>query len=98
MHDYLEARSSRRAFLMGAGALGLAAAAGPVFWRQLSAFAPTASAPQWVGHGRDPAREMYVSWSAGTYNGPVPSVPAPQLRYGLDATYGATSPPCPARS
>jgi Purple acid Phosphatase, N-terminal domain/Calcineurin-like phosphoesterase len=89
MHDYLKARSSRRAFLMGAGALGLAAAAGPVFWRQSSAFASTASAPQWVGYGRDPAREMYVSWSAGTYNGPVPSVPAPQVRYGLDATYGA---------
>jgi hypothetical protein len=89
MHDYLQARFSRRALLKGAGAAGLAAAAGPLFWRQSSAFASTASAPQWIGYGPDPARQMYVSWSAGTYNGPVPSVPAPQVRYGLDATYGA---------
>ncbi|HXW44986.1 MAG TPA: metallophosphoesterase family protein [Streptosporangiaceae bacterium] len=89
MHDYLKARSSRRTVLKAAGALGLAAAAGPVFWRQSSAFASTAAAPQWIGYGKDPAREMHVSWSAGTYNGPVPSVPAPQVRYGLDATYGA---------
>jgi 3',5'-cyclic AMP phosphodiesterase CpdA len=88
MHEYLQARFSRRALLKGAGVVGLAAAAGPVFWRQSSAFASTASAPQWVGYGADPAREMYVSWSAGTYNGPVPAVPAPQVRYGPDAGYG----------
>jgi len=89
MHDYLRARFSRRALLKGAGAVGLAAAAGPYFWRQSSAFASTAGAPQWIAYGRDPAREMYVSWSVGSYNGPVPSVPAPQVRYGLDTTYGA---------
>ena len=89
MHDYLKARSSRRTVLKAAGALGLAAAAGPVFWRQSSAFASTASAPQWIAYGHDPAREIYVSWSAGTYNGAVVSVPAPQVRYGLDASYGA---------
>jgi hypothetical protein len=89
MHDYLQARFSRRALLKGAGAVGLATAAGPFFWRQSSAAASTASAPQWIAYGRDPAREMYVSWSAGTYNGPVPSVPAPQVRYGLDTSYGA---------
>jgi 3',5'-cyclic AMP phosphodiesterase CpdA len=89
MHDYLHSRFSRRALLKGAGAMGLAAAVSPIFWRQSSASASTASAPQWIGYGADPAREMYVSWSVGTYNGPVPSVPAPQVRYGLDATYGA---------
>jgi 3',5'-cyclic AMP phosphodiesterase CpdA len=89
MHDYLRARISRRSMILGAGALGLAAAAGPVFWRQSSASASTASAPQWIAYGRDPAREMHVSWSAGSYNGPAPSVPAPQVRYGLDTTYGA---------
>jgi 3',5'-cyclic AMP phosphodiesterase CpdA len=93
MHDYLKARYGRRSVLKGAGVLGLAAAAGPLFWRQPSAAsASTASAPQWIAYGADPAREMQVSWSAGTYNGPVPSVPSPQVRYGLDATYGRKVP------
>jgi hypothetical protein len=94
MHDYLAARARfrRRAFLKGAGALGLAAAAGPVFWRQSEAFASTASAPQWIGYGRDPSREMFVSWSAGTASGSVVSVPKPQVQWGLDATYGKIEP------
>jgi len=94
MHDYLAARAAfrRRAFLKGAGVLGLAAAAGPVFWRQSSAAASTASAPQWIAYGRDPSREMFVSWSAGTASGPVVSVPKPQVQWGLDATYGKIEP------
>ncbi len=94
MHDYLAARGRmrRRAFLTGAGALGLAAAAGPVFWRQSEAFASTASAPQWVAYGRDPSREMFVSWSAGTATGPVASVPKPLVQWGPDAGYGRIEP------
>jgi hypothetical protein len=88
MHDYLKARYRRRSVLKGAGALGLAAAAGPLFWRQSSASASTASAPQWIAYGPDPARQMYVSWSAGTADGTSPAVPAPQVRWGLDHGYG----------
>jgi len=90
MHDYLAARARvrRRAVLKSAGALGLAAAASPLFWRQPSAYASTASAPQWVGYGQDPASEIFVSWSAGTYSGPVPAVPAPQVRWGIDPASG----------
>ncbi len=88
MHDYLKARYRRRSVLKGAGALGLAAAAGPLFWRQPSASASTASAPQWVAYGADPTRQMYVSWSAGTASGTTPSVPRPQVRWGPDHGYG----------
>jgi hypothetical protein len=88
MHDYLKTRYRRRSVLKGAGALGLAAAAGPFFWRQSAASASTASAPQWIAYGADPTREMYVSWSAGAAGGPAPSVPAPQVRWGLDRGYG----------
>ena len=88
MHDYLKARYRRRSVLKGAGALGLAAAAGPLFWRQSSASASTASAPQWIAYGPDPARQIYVSWSAGTADGTSPAVPAPQVRFGLDHGYG----------
>jgi hypothetical protein len=90
MHDYLAARGRfrRRAFLKGAGVAGLAAAAGPLFWRQSSAAASTASAPQWIAYGRDPSREMFVSWSAGTATGPVVSVPKPLVQWGPDASYG----------
>ncbi|MGD0557831.1 MAG: metallophosphoesterase family protein [Streptosporangiaceae bacterium] len=92
MHDYLATRAKfrRRALLKGAGVLGAAAAAGPLFWRQSSAYASTTSAPQWIAYGSDPSREMYVSWSAGTYDGSVPSVPRPQVRWGLDYRYGRT--------
>jgi hypothetical protein len=95
MHDYLAARGRyrRRAVLKGAGILGLAAATAATFWRQPSAFASTAAAPQWIGYGEDPAREMYVSWSAGTYNGAVPSVPRPLVRWGTDNHYGRTERP-----
>jgi Purple acid Phosphatase, N-terminal domain/Calcineurin-like phosphoesterase len=88
MHDYLKARYRRRSVLKGAGTLGLAAAAGPLFWRQSSASASTASAPQWIAYGPDPTRQMYVSWSAGTAAGAAPSVPRPQVRWGLDSGYG----------
>jgi hypothetical protein len=90
MHDYLAKRNRfrRRTLLKGAGVLGAAAAAGPLFWRQSAASASTTSAPQWIAYGKDPSREMYVSWSAGTYDGTVPSVPAPQVRYGTDARCG----------
>jgi len=93
MHDYLAARGRyrRRAVLKGAGILGLAAASS-TFWRQPSAFASTAAAPQWIGYGKDPARQMYVSWSAGTYNGAVPSVSRPLVRWGTDRHYGAIEP------
>jgi hypothetical protein len=89
MHDYLKARYRRRSVLKGAGVLGLAAAAGPLLWRQ-SASASTASAPQWIAYGADPTREMYISWSAGSADGTVPSVPAPQVRWGIDQFYGRT--------
>jgi hypothetical protein len=94
MHDYLAARGRyrRRAVLKGAGILGLATAASTTFWRQPSAFASTPSAPQWIGYGADPTREMYVSWSAGTYNGAVPSIPAPQVRWGKDRHYDRLEP------
>jgi hypothetical protein len=88
MHDYLKARYRRRSVLKGAGVLGLAAAAGPLFWRQSSASASTASAPQWVAYGPDSTRQMYVSWSAGTAGGTTPVVPRPQVRFGLDHGYG----------
>jgi hypothetical protein len=94
MHDYLAARGRyrRRAVLKGAAILGAATATSSAFWRQASAYASTPSAPQWIAYGADPAREMYVSWSAGTYNGASPAVRAPQVRWGLDSGYGGTEP------
>lgn len=92
MHDYLKRRYSRRSLIKGAAVLGAAAAAGPLVWRQswsTTASAATVSAPQWIAYGADPATTMYVSWSAGSYNSsPSPVPPAPQVRYGTDATYG----------
>jgi hypothetical protein len=90
MHDYLKTRYRRRSVLKGAGVLGAAAAVGPLFWRQSAASASTATAPQWIAYGADPTREMYVSWSAGAAGGPSPAVPAPQVRWGLDRSYGRT--------
>ena len=90
MHDYLKARYRRRSVLKGAGVLGVAAAAGPFFWRQSAASASTATAPQWIAYGADPTSQMYVSWSAGSAGGPSPAVPAPQVRWGLDKSYGST--------
>jgi hypothetical protein len=92
MHDYLRSRYRRRTVLKGAGALGLAAAAGPLFWQQSSAHASTAAAPQWIGYGPDPTRQMFVSWSAGTADGSAPSVPRPQVRWGTDRSYGRIEP------
>ncbi len=92
MHDYLKARYRRRSVLKGAGALGLAAAAAPLFWRQSSAQASTAAAPQWIGYGPDATRQMFVSWSAGTADGATPSVPSPLVRWGLDSSYGRIEP------
>lgn len=92
MHDYLRSRYGRRTVLKGAGVLGLAAAAGPLFWRQSSAQASTAAAPQWIGYGPDPNSEMFVSWSAGTSDGSVPSVPRPLVRWGTDRGYGRIEP------
>jgi hypothetical protein len=92
MHDYLRSRYRRRSVLKGAGVLGLAAAAGPLFWRQSAAQASTAAAPQWIGYGPDPTRQMFVSWSAGTSGGSAPSVPNPQVRWGIDGSYGRIEP------
>ena len=85
-HDYLKKRYSRRSTLK-AGAL--LAAAGPLFWRQSSAWASTYAAPQWIAYGKDPSTQMYISWAAGTSStGPTPAVSKPQVQFGLDATYG----------
>jgi hypothetical protein len=91
MHDYLKRRYSRRSILKGAGALGLAAVAGPIFWKQSSAFASTPTAPQWIAFGADPTTQMYISWSTGTFNGSNQAPSRPQVRWGLDAGYGSTA-------
>jgi hypothetical protein len=89
MHDFLRKRYGRRAVLK-AGAVGAAAvAAGPLFWRQSSAFAAGPTAPQWISYGDDPTTEMWVSWSVGSYNTPA-SASSPQVRWGLTAGYGST--------
>jgi hypothetical protein len=90
MHDYLKGRYRRRSVLKGAGILGLAAAAGPILWRQSSAFASTAAAPQWIAYGPDPTTQTYIAWAAGTASGPSPSVPSPHVQWGLDSSYGST--------
>jgi hypothetical protein len=92
MHDYLQRRHSRRRFLKGAGALGLAAAAGPIFWKQSYAAAASPATPagaQWIAYGPDPATEMWVSWAAGSSTAAA-NVPSPIVRYGLNTGYGAT--------
>jgi hypothetical protein len=90
MHDYLKRRYGRRSLLKGAAVVGAAAMAGPLFWKQSGAKASTVSAPQWIGYGADPSSQMYVSWAAGTYNGPVPATPSPQIRWGTSSSYGST--------
>ena len=91
MHDYLMRRYTRRAVLRGAAGLGVAAAAGPMLWRQSSAFgATTPVGARWIALGADPATQMYVSWSAGTSTGSSPAPANPQVRYGLSPAYGST--------
>lgn len=93
MHDFLRARSrrprgsSRGRVVAGAVILG-AAVAGPVLWRRSFASASIVTAPRWVAYGADPATQMYISWSLGTHDGVVQVPPAPQVRWGLDESYG----------
>jgi Purple acid Phosphatase, N-terminal domain/Calcineurin-like phosphoesterase len=92
MHDFLKRRYSRRSVLRGTGVLGVAAAAGPVFWRQSSAWASTSTTtttPQWIAYGPDPTTSMFVSWSAGSASTPG-SAPRPLVRWGLTKHYGRT--------
>ncbi len=90
MHDFLRHSYGRRNLLKGAAALGVAAIAGPVLWRQSAAVAATAPAgPQWIAFGADPSSAMYLSWSAGRAMGKVPTPSAPQVRWGLDSSYGS---------
>jgi hypothetical protein len=90
MHDFLRKRYGRRTVLK-AGAIGAAAAAaGPLFWRQSSAFAAGPFAPpQWISYGADPTADMYISWSVGAYNTPA-TASSPQVRWGLTSSYGST--------
>lgn len=65
MHDYLRRRYSRRGILKGAAAAGALAVAGPVFWSRSYADASaagSATGPQWIAFGPDPARDMHISW------------------------------------
>jgi hypothetical protein len=89
MHDFLRKRYGRRTVLK-AGAIGAAAAAaGPLFWRQGSAFAAGPFAPpQWISYGADPTKDMWINWSAGSYNTPGVAS-SPQVRWGLTNAYGS---------
>jgi 3',5'-cyclic AMP phosphodiesterase CpdA len=90
MNDFLKKRYRRRSVLKGAAALGAGAVAGPVFWRRSAAFGATPPVgPQWIAYGADPTSQMYVSWSAGTATGTNQAPPKPQVRWGLDNTYGS---------
>ncbi len=89
MHDYLRRRYSRRSVLKRAAAVGALAAAGPIFWKQSSASATGLPIPQWISYGPNPAKEMYLSWSAGSYNTSA-SASNPQVHWGTDTTYGET--------
>jgi hypothetical protein len=87
MNDYLARKLSRRTVLRGAAILGTAAS--PVLWRQSRALAATPSlGPQWVSFGSDPASQMYLSWSSGSPAAVNTVPPAPQARWGPDASYG----------
>jgi len=90
MHDYLRQHYSRRGFLKGTAAAGALAVAGPVLLRRQfadSSAAGSPSGPQWVAFGSDPASEMHVSWSAGSYS-TAANVPRPVVRWGLTSEYG----------
>lgn len=88
MHDYLRRHYGRRSVLKGAATLSAAAVAGPLLWRQRGKLAVPAIGPQWIAFGSDPLSQMYVSWSAGTSKGASNPPPAPQVRWGLDTSYG----------
>jgi hypothetical protein len=82
----MKPRYGRRDVLKGAAALGVAA---PVLWRQSDAAATTpAIGPQWIAFGPSPTTQMYISWSAGTANGAIQTLSAPQVRWGLTTSYG----------
>jgi hypothetical protein len=89
MHDYLQRHYGRRSVLKGAATLGAAAVAGPVLWRQRGNLAVPKIGPQWIAFGSDPVSQMYLSWSAGTAKGASNPPPSPQVRWGLDASYGS---------
>ncbi len=89
MHDYLKRHYGRRSVLKGAATLGAAAIAGPVLWRQRGRLSVPAIGPQWIAFGADPVSQMYISWSAGTAKGRSNPPPDPQVRWGLDASYGS---------
>ncbi len=91
MHDFLRRRYRRRSVLRGAVLLGAGAAIGPVLWRQSGLTDVAPIGPRWVSFGQDPASQMWVSWSSGTASGGYPAPPAPQVRWGLDSSYGSTA-------
>ena len=88
MHDFLRQRYGRRDMLKGAATLGVAAIAGPMLWRQRTTLAAVPPGPQWIAFGADPRSQMYLSWSAGRDMGKEQVPTAPQVRWGLDASYG----------
>jgi Purple acid Phosphatase, N-terminal domain len=88
MHDFLKGRRGWRQAFKGAMFVGLAAVSGPILRRRSYFFSPTADAPQWIAYGADPTRQIYLSWSLGTHDGPVQVPPAPQVRWGVDQSYG----------
>ncbi|MEP7024841.1 MAG: metallophosphoesterase family protein [Actinomycetota bacterium] len=88
MHDFLRRRYGRRNVLKGAAALSVAAIAGPMQWRQTTTLAAIPTGPQWIAFGADPRSEMHLSWSVGRAMGKVPTPRAPQVRWGVDSSYG----------
>ena len=76
---------SRRTFLGGALAGGVALAFGPTLWRQPGYAATPASAPH-LQYGADPMRQMVVSWST---DGPVQGA---VLDVGTDRGFGRVVP------
>jgi hypothetical protein len=89
MHDYLRRHYGRRSVLRGAATLGAAAVVGPVLWRQRGALSVPKIGPQWIAYGGEPTSQMYVSWSAGTATGASNPPPSPQVRWGLNTSYGS---------
>lgn len=93
----MESPYYRRRTVLRAATAGIAAVAGPVFWRQsatLASAAPTAPPrPSWLSLGPDPASQVQVSWSAGTATGGPSGTFRPRIRFGLDATYGSVREP-----